>query len=706
MSRLFFLVVLLFLGAGVVCQAGVEQVLVVLWHGLDWPQAAAFDFEAPQAWGLLNTRAGGGQALAGAYLSLGCGARAVGPAGAPSFVSGDPQGLYSLHTGLPPSPIVQPQIALIHQAQQVSYKVLPGALGTALKEAGLPAAALGNSDGGEIARWAPLIVMDVQGRVFQGEIGPGLLLEDPSYPFAVHTDYALLKKEVLARSEALVVVDLGDPYRYDQYQDLLLPQQKKALQERLIKEGTAFLKDLLAEKREGSVLFLLGPYPAAEQGKKGQWLTPVICLGLGEGLLQSGTTRWPGLVTNMDLAPTILGLLGAEHSQPMIGREITVRPAAQAKETVEQVWRRCLALAASRPLVLKILVSSQIALYILALLFLIIKKVPGWAVRLLQILLVFFLALPLSLLLWAGPPWMILGWLALLSLVFGKLNTLWAKTLVIASATAAALLVDVFGGSRLLRFSYLGYDPIGGARFYGIGNEFMGILVGSTVMSWAIFCQNFEVMPPARKIGGLLLFSVVLLNIGAPAWGANVGGAVCAVFAFGFLWLALEGKLKKISGVCGLVFLLILVLSVFFWLDNANPAQEQSHLGQTVALFRRDGFLALKLIIQRKLAMNFRLLRYSIWSKALLVAVAVIAASFIWPSSFIRWLSENHPLIARGISGLVVGSLAAFLFNDSGVVAAATCLFFASTTLLLLALELKHNLTASQTHIKDNRHSH
>ena len=96
--------------------------------------------------------------------------------------------------------------------------------------------------------------------------------------------------------------------------------------------------------------------------------------------------------------------------------------------------------------------------------------------------------------------------------------------------------------------------------------------------------------------------------------------------------------------------------------------------------------------------MNLKLLRYSMWSNALIVALVGMGASFIWPSKYIWWLKENHPFIAKGIVGVVIASTAAFLFNDSGVVAAATCLGFASSTLLLLALELKHDFVVSDPH--------
>ena len=137
--------------------------------------------------------------------------------------------------------------------------------------------------------------------------------------------------------------------------------------------------------------------------------------------------------------------------------------------------------------------------------------------------------------------------------------------------------------------------------------------------------------------------------------------------------------------------------------DELTPGRT-IHIGQTVELIRRDGVNAVILIIARKLSMT-RGSRATAWSKPI-VALVGIGASFIWPSRYIFWLKENHPLIAGGIMGVVIGSTAAFVFNDSGVVAAATCLSFASSTLLILALELKHDLAAPQTNIEDNGHCH
>ncbi|HBG02424.1 MAG TPA: hypothetical protein DDW87_12780, partial [Firmicutes bacterium] len=60
----------------------VEQIILVLWHGLTWEDVQELHLNGPLAWGFLNTRSGGGEAVSAAYLSIGAGARAAGLTGA------------------------------------------------------------------------------------------------------------------------------------------------------------------------------------------------------------------------------------------------------------------------------------------------------------------------------------------------------------------------------------------------------------------------------------------------------------------------------------------------------------------------------------------------------------------------------------------------------------------------------------------------
>ncbi len=649
----------------------------------------------------MNTRSGGGDEPSASYLSIGAGARAVGFARASSFLSDEQAGdVYRLRTGLEPSVLVQPDIALIRAAQKVNYTVIPGALGSALRRAGASLHVFGSSDGEEQADWAALVAMDEWGRVWTERNHDPYIIGDAQFPFGLRTNYQYLEEAVLTAVEDLLVIDLGDPFRFDQYRKFLSPEQAAVLETRLVAEALSFVERLAERKKEAAVLLVVSPYPGRPKAEQGRWLTPVLCIGTEEGLLTSGTTRWPGLITNMDIAPTVLALLNVDNVGSFVGRQMTIAANNEGHGYLEAMMERLEKLTLRRGPVLQVVILLQILLFSSSLIVLIIKEPSARLLRLFQFLLVVFLALPLGLVLLAASSWLILVLgLAVIFLELACPSPI-AKVGIIAAATALIIAVDVAAGSPLLRYSYLGYDPIGGARFYGLGNEFMGLLVGSTVLGWSTVRERNKNLSYPNWIG-FFVFGVILIIIGAPALGTNVGGAICAVFAFGYTWDAMRHKKTGLRSLFILVAAAAAMLGLLMLIDHANPIDKQSHIGQTVALIGKDGLLAIEQIVTRKLAMNFKLLRHSIWSRALLVAIAVMGASFIWPSTFIAWLKENYSFIALGVRGTALGSLAAFLFNDSGVVAAATCLYFASSTLLLLALELKHDLDAPKAHIQD-----
>lgn len=688
----------------------VEQVILVLWHGLDWATVHGLQFGAPLALGFLNTRSEGGEALSASYLSIGAGARAVGLGSAAVFYADEVVGkeLYTLHTGLEPTALVQPKIAQMQAAQNVNYKMELGALGNAFAEAGVPLRVLGNSDGLDVFSWAALVGMDGWGRVWLGSVGSEFTIMDAEYPYGLRTDYTRLYAEVVEAEEPLVVVDLGDPFRYDQYQNQFMPAQKEIIGQKMAEEARLFLKSVVESRSPQTVVLLVSPYPSQFLASRGYWLTPILSWGQTEGLVISGTTRWPGLITNMDIAPTILNILAIDHNQPFIGRPASIEPLPldEAIDWLETMGDMISVLSQYRGQVLRALVIGQILAYTAVLIALIVNvTLPQWAVRLLQVALLLLLVAPLGLLLWEKTP------LGVLTLMFGIVMLKYKMTSstrligAISITTALTIMMDVFLGSWLMRYSFLGYDPIGGARFYGIGNEFMGVLIGSAIMGWATMVEGGRFLQHRRNALGPLFFGILTVVIGAPSLGTNVGGAISAVFGFGSTWIASAGKKVSFRTVLVLGAVTVVVLGALMLVDGANSQGEQSHIGQTVELVRRDGLTALFLIITRKLAMNLKLLRYSMWSYALIVALVGMGASFIWPSSYIAWLKENHPFIAKGIVGVVISASAAFIFNDSGVVAAATCLSFASSTLLLLALESKHNLVTPQSHIKDDGYS-
>src|SRR5690606_1943437 len=126
-------------------------------------------------------------------------------------------------------------------------------------------------------------------------------------------------------------------------------------------------------------------------------------------------------------------------------------------------------------------------------------------------------------------------------------------------ATAAALVADVTQGAPLIKSSLLGYDPITGARFYGIGNEYMGVLIGTTLVGATGLLDRF----PRRswlRWAILGLFALVAAVLAAPSLGVNVGGTIAASSGFAATALLLwRGRLTwRAVALAGVVAALVL----------------------------------------------------------------------------------------------------------------------------------------------------
>ena len=87
--------------------------------------------------------------------------------------------------------------------------------------------------------------------------------------------------------------------------------------------------------------------------------------------------------------------------------------------------------------------------------------------------------------------------------------------------------------------------------------------------------------------------------------------------------------------------------------------------------------------VQRKLSMNWKLIRYSIWSRAFLTLLGLLVVLFFYPIGVLRRLKEEQPYLINGAAAAVAGSVTALLLNDSGIVAAATILLYAVPPVLM-----------------------
>jgi hypothetical protein len=572
------------------------------------------------------------------------------------------------------------------------YTVQPGLLGDALRESGKVTAVLGNTDGAGPGREAVLFLADGSGTVSAGEVSRAILQRNNWYPFGWKTDREKMwaKFQELYSEADVLLVDWGDFARLDEYRPLLAEKTVQKLEQEIFGDVSWFLTRVFAMMSPEDLLLIISPVPrAGESG--GHLFGYMAALGgpyMPGSLLSSATTRRPGLTAATDIAPMVLDHLGVAAPGAMLGRTITVSVAGGVSELL-RMQKETDRIFRLRPPLLKTYVFFQIIIVLGALLNLFLRLVPF---RWFEPLLLGLLTVPLLLLLMplqqvslvAGFVLTFAAALVLVLILRRVLREHIAQFAAVAVPTALLLIADLLRDAPLIKASVLGYDPVSGARYYGLGNEYMGVLVGTTVLGVATL---LTLAPRYRRLllpAAAVLFFAVLLLMVSPTGGANFGGTVTAFVAF-LVTLAVVGNIRPGWKSSALALSMLLVIGVLALFVNLRvPQDAQSHLGRTVELLRQDGWQALQNVISRKAAMNVRLFRYSQWSRAFLAFLLVFSVLFYRPRGILRDLHKIYPNLAAGFLGIIAGSATAFLMNDSGVVAAATTLLYAGVPVIML----------------------
>jgi hypothetical protein len=681
------------------------KVVIVSISRTSLQQAAADPAMAP--WlgrgsvGLLNITTASRAIPEHLYVTMGAGSRATGGDSARLAFNREEEytGLvarevFARHMGREPQgDVVHLGMAEMHRINQVlQYPVQVGLLGEALREAGKVTAILGNADGLGPSREASLLLVDGNGQINRGNVGRTVLKRDSRYPFGWKMDREQVwqKFQILYTEADVILLDWGDFARLNEYRPLLSASVSASLEEEIFRDVSWLLTRVFALMAPEDVMLIVSPVPPTGESAGGL-LGYLVAVGRSfppGGLLTSATTRRPGLAAATDVAPLVLEQLGEPIPGAMLGRTIGlsglggVPELLQMQTEIDRVFRL-------RPPLLKTYVFFQIVIVLGALLNMFIRIVP---IRWFEPLLLGLLSVPLLLLILplyrvsmvAGFAWTIVAVVGFVFVLRKLTRELVWQFAAVAVPTALLLVTDLLRDAPLMKVSVLGYDPVSGARYYGLGNEYMGVLVGTAVLGAAAL---ITLLPRFRRVLLPILaffFLSVMLLVVSPAGGANFGGTVTALIAF-LVTLIILGQIRPgwRSGLA-IFTTLGMLAGVALFLNMRVPQSDQSHLGRTVDLFREEGRQALLDVISRKASMNVRLFRYSQWSRAFLAFLVVLSVLFYRPRGVLRDLHKDHPDLAAGFFGIIAGSATAFLMNDSGVVAAATTLIYAGVPIIML----------------------
>jgi hypothetical protein len=516
-------------------------------------------------------------------------------------------------------------------------------------------------------------------------VGPGaaLALASPSGTVASYLPApGDLTAAVLARCP-LTVVDLGN---------LDVPERSVALA-----AADRQLQQLLAELPARTTVLVTSPGATAKPPHL--QLTLVDGTGYQAGLLRSSSTRQPGLVVLTDLTPTVLGWLGERVPAGLVGAQLTRGdrgPLAATvrsligRDTAEQVWRSthneffwAYALADAAVLAAIGLLCWGAA-----------PDRRRQRARWWRVAGVFAVGVPAGTFLADLVPWWRLAhpaaWLygtaVVLSLVIAGTALLVTRrrdTLapfgLICLFTVAVLGLDVMTGSRLQLETPFGLSVLEAGRFYGIGNEALGIygITGLFGASWLALLARRRY--PADRRAALAAVTVVavfaVFASGWPGFGGKAGGTIAMVPCFALLLMAVAGvrlswrrlALAAVSGV--------LLFAVFALVSYFTKVSGKSDIGTFAGntMHGHGGDLLL-----RKIGSNLGSLSVNMFSP-LVPVVVLVTGLMLWRPAWFRLESlplayAAEPLLRPILAVVWLMPVLGWFADDSGVIVPAAAL--------------------------------
>lgn len=655
--------------------------------------------------GLMNIRGDGGNNDSRSYATIGAGTRANVASGNISFedLTDENGQIYKNVTGEEPKGINNISInkSINDNAEKGTYGATLGLLGQTLFDNNKSVALLGNSDimeNGELTkiRNLGLICMDTLGRVESGNVDD-ISVKDLSMPYGIRTDYDKLITETkdYYKSTDALFIELGDTYRLDEYKSNLNENTYNKTKNKIYKYINSYLKEVFNMVSENDVIYIVSEFPSDLDYSNKRRLSPVIKFsGNEKGLLESSTTRREGIIANLDLGVDILNEFGLKN-ELMIGRALKNVKTDDNIDFLSGEYTKIVSINSIRSTVVNTFVGIVSTSWVIAMLALLFKdKLPNKekVFVVLKELIKLGLIMPLTLLL--SPIFNFKSQMGLASGVLIMTIILYLSGRLLfkdsdikqmgyyALLTIILIVIDSVIGTYFMKNCIMSYDAIVGARYYGVGNEYEGVTIASAVFALSVLL-NYKKIPKWLTI---ILSIVILITSAFPSMGANVGGAISECIAYLlFIMLIFDIKLdfKKIVllGMSAVVLVL-----VFAGLDLILGTE--SHLGVFTQQIIQEGPQAIINTFGRKISMNLKLAKSSVWVNILLAGIAVIGIFIFRPSKHMRNIADKYPMIFKDFIASMVGCLITLLVNDSGIVAAATASIYILIPILIISINM------------------
>jgi hypothetical protein len=674
-----------------------KKVILLLVNRLGFRDLVSGDMPHLQEWakrsalGLMNGNTGGAKNDVNTYLTLALGVptttkklpQVYNPdertsEGSPAHLS------YEERTGQTAAgPILVNTPAFKQALEKLPYASSLGLTGNEWERNGIRTVVIGGIDEGQtVKRYGAMFAIDGNGRApFGSMISKDVLIADPARPFGMRMDVTKVSDilEKTLESHDVTIIDAGDLSRLDAYRNQLTRNRFDQLRQKVLRETDQLIDLCLREANAETLVMIVTPRVSEESVTRAEWLAPIVMRGgtiKQASLLTSPTTRREGIVSNLDVAPTVLRHLGIPTPQQMLGHPI------QGIETVNPLDKtNVLSLQTARTFSLRPKVMIGFGIFaLLVLLFFVsrawigMKSVPQ------------ILAECLGFALLAGPLiWLLLplfpstGWqgafaaggliLAVILACISLFRSCYLRLAALGLLTAAVVVADVGTGGYLSAQSILSYDPIVGARYYGIGNEYMGYTLGAVLLSFGCLLEAFPLRRKAITTAFKGIFLLLLYFFASPRLGTNAGGVLTAAAAFSVTLFLLKKKRWTLAG-WGVLSLSMLVALVILLVLNHPDLSLPTHISQAAISVWQQGSGELERTILRKLETSWRVINWTFLGPVFIVLLSSFLIFLSRRNSVMVRVRREFPFLYISVTGITSGACVGLCVNDSGIVVA------------------------------------
>ena len=574
-----------------------------------------------------------------------------------------------------------------------------------------PCATLEEPAGGMVPRWDEY-VQAAQDRKFDSElgllgkaaaasdvcikpVGPGAAIAaaTPDGTVDRYSSYDPANLLVDMNTCPLTIVDVGsvrdpdDLAEGEEVPDASRAEQVKAIDERIGEVITA---------APGGADFIVASLSDAGMTER---LRLVVARGphYGPGILNSQSTRQPGLVQAQDLPVTLMSITGVKLPSGLGGTTMTSDPAPdnsekRAHDRLQKLVDYDLASHEVHSLVppfFNTFAYGQLVIYLFVLL--VWKgKIGGpdtrrRVLRIVRVIAVAAASVPASTFLANLLPWWRFS-IPMVSIVaavglfvaliaYAALRGPWGRTALgplafVSAVTIAVLAGDVLTGSRLQQSSLMGLQPVVAGRFYGMGNVTFALFATSSLL-FATALSSHLVKHGRPRVAAAFVLAIGVATVvidGAPFWGADGGGPPAYIPGVAYLILSILGLRMTWQRVALIGFGSVALFFAVAFLDWLRAPDDRSHLGRFIQAILDGNALD---IVVRKGEQNLNILLGNapltlLVPAALLFVIYVLARPTSWGSRGLGKAAEKAPTLRAGLIAVVITLTIGFLINDSG----------------------------------------